>query len=163
MSDFEPSDYAFIGDIHEVSVRPSTFQTHSLTTFIQLIPFEDDAVDMETNPYVTVTGSVSKFNTEDRSFTMTPTQYIVLTHSTSPFPIHAHFADSNSKKRWGADGPKVAVGSTITLGGPLQRVVREHNINKPLQFAQVEVLNIAYLSTRANLPSSPTRMFLFCQ
>ena len=75
---------------------------------------------MQTNPYITVTGNVSKFDIDNRSFTMTPTQYVVLTHSNLPFPIHAQFADSDSKKRWGADGPKVTVGTTITLGGTLQ-------------------------------------------
>jgi hypothetical protein len=114
---------------------------------------------MQNNPYITVTGNVTKFNPEDHTFTMTPTQYIVLTHTTSSFPIHAHFTDSTSKKRWGADGPKVAVGSTITLGGFLQRVVREHSIDNLLQFAQVEVTNIAYLSTRTNLGPSTIRMF----
>lgn len=116
---------------------------------------------MQINPYITITGNVSKFDTEERSFTMTPTQYIVLTHSVSPFPIHAHFADSNSKKRWGADGPKVAVGSTITLGGFLQWVVRERTLDRALDFAQVEVMNIAYLTTRSSLASSPTRTFSY--
>jgi hypothetical protein len=126
----------------------------------QFIPFNED-VNIQINPYITVTGNVTKFDTENRSFTMTPTQYILLTHTTSPFPIHAHFADSNSKKRWGADGPKVTVGSTITFGGTLQRVVREHTIDKTLQFAQVEVTNIAYLATRTNLTTSPTRTSSF--
>ena len=116
---------------------------------------------MQTSPYITITGSVTKFDTDDRSFTMTPTQYIVLTHAVSPFPIHGHFADSNSKKRWGADGPKVAVGSTITLGGFLQRVVRERTLDRALDFAEVEVMNIAYVTTRGNITSSPPRMFLY--
>ena len=129
----------------------------------KLIPFDGDA-DMETNPYITVTGSVAKFDSESRSFTMTPTQYVVLTHSTSPFPIHADFADCTSKKRWGTEGPRIAVGSSITLGGSLQRIVREHNIDKPLQFAQVEVANIAYLgSTRGNVSMSQIRTFAYSQ
>ena len=70
---------------------------------------------------------------------------------TSPTPI--------PKKRWGADSPKVAVGSTITLGGFLQRVVRERTLDRALDFAEVEVMNIAYLSTRGNLTSSPPRTF----
>jgi hypothetical protein len=86
---------------------------------MKIIPFDGD-VNMQTTPYITITGTVSKFDTEDCTFTMAPTQYVILTHTTSPFPIHAHFADSNSKKRWGAEGPKVAVGSTITLGGSLE-------------------------------------------
>ena len=86
---------------------------------MQLIPFDDDLVDMQINPYIIITGNVTKFDVDERSFTMTPTQYIILTHMTSPFPIHAHwhFVDSNSKKRWGPEGPKIAVGSTVTIGG----------------------------------------------
>ena len=84
---------------------------------------------MQTNPYITVTRCVTTFNVKDRSFTISPTQYIALTHTPSPFPIHAHFADSSSKKRWGSDGPKVTVGSTVTLGGLLQHVVRQHTID----------------------------------
>ena len=129
----------------------------------QLIPFDGDA-NMETNPHISITGTVTKFDMGDRSFTMTPTQYIPLTRVTSPFPIHAHFADSNSKKRWGTDGPKVATGSTVTLGGSLQRVVREHNIDRPLEFAQVEVTNIAYLgTTRGPATTSHTGMFTVSQ
>jgi hypothetical protein len=111
---------------------------------------------METNPYMSVTGSVTTFNMDDRSFTITPSQYTLLTHSASPFPIHAHFADSDSK-RWGSEGPKVAAGSTVTLGGSLQRVVRNH-LDQTLQYAQVEVTNIAYVGPRAgNLASSSSR------
>ena len=116
---------------------------------------------MQTNPFINITGCVTKFDIEDPSFTMSPTQYIILTHSTSSFPIHAHFADSNSKKRWGTDGPKVTVGSTITLGGSLQRLVRDHNTDKALQFAQVEVINIAYLGIRGNLTTTSIRKFSF--
>jgi hypothetical protein len=116
---------------------------------------------MKTNPYITVTGNVTKFNLEDRSFTMAPTQYIILTHTTSPFPIHAHFTDYTLKKRWGAEGPKVAVGSTITFGGSFERVIRDHSIDSPLQFAQIEVTNITYLGTRSNLAPSPIRMLSF--
>lgn len=115
---------------------------------------------MKTNPFITVTGNVSKFNMEDRSFTISPNQYIALTHSASPFPIHAHFADSDSKKRWGNEGPKVAGGSTVTLGGLLQRVVRQHTHDRPLEFAQIEIMNIAYLSTRPSLATQSSRMSL---
>jgi hypothetical protein len=116
---------------------------------------------MKTNPHITITGSVTKFDQEERSFTMNPTQYVILTHATAPFPIHANFADSGSRKRWGAEGPKVAIGSSVTIGGSLQRIVREHDIDRTFQFAQVEVANIAYLgTTRTNLPTSLTRTFL---
>ena len=105
--------------------------------FIKFIPIEGD-VNIEINPYITVTGDA-----EDHTFAMTPNQYIVLTHSSLPFPIHTHFANWDSKKRWGPEGPKVAVGSTITFGGLLERVICEWNINKRLKHAEIEVANIA--------------------
>ena len=114
---------------------------------------------MQTNPYITITGNVSKFDTDNHSFTMTLTQYIVLTHTVSPFPIHAYFADTNSKKRWGTEGPKVAVRSTVTVGSLLQQVVRQCTLNRTLESAQVEIMNIAYLTTQSNLANSPIRTF----
>ena len=136
-------------------VTTSSYLQYLLNSYImKLIPLKGD-VNMQTSPYITITGNVSKFNTNDHSFTMIPTQYIVLTHTVSPFPIHGHFTDSNPKKRWGADGLKVAVGSTITLGGFLQQVVRERTLDRALDFTEVEVMNIAYLSTQGNLTSSP--------
>jgi len=92
---------------------------------------------------------------------MNPTQYIGLLHTPSAFPIHAHFADSESKKRWGNDGPRVAIGSTITFGGFMERIMRERDIDRTLSFVQIEVTNIAYLSNLSNNPSSPTRAFYF--
>ena len=114
---------------------------------------------METNPYIMVTGTVTSFDAENHMFAMTPNQYIVLTHSSLPFPINAHFADCESKKRWGSEGPKVTMGSTITFGGLLQRVVCKQNINKKLECAEVEVSSIAYFGTCGNLSTSPARMF----
>ena len=116
---------------------------------------------MELSPYITITGNVSKFDIEQRSFTMNPTQYVILTHSATPFPIHAHFADSDSKKRWGSDGPKVTVGSTVTLGGSLLRVTREPTIERSLQFAEVEVSNIAYITTHTLTSPIRTSSFFF--
>lgn len=115
---------------------------------------------MKTNLYITITSCVSAFDSKDCSFAMTPTQYIVLNHTTSPFPVHAHFIDTNLKKRWGADGPKVAVGMTVTLGGLLEQVIRQHTFERALDFAEVKVTNIAYLSARSNLTPSPMCMFL---
>ena len=119
MSGFEISDYAFVGDIYQVKISFILYSLHSHNRHFKLIPSDGDA-SMETNPYITMTGTVTKFNSGGHTFTMTPLQYVVLTHTTSPFPIHVHFADSNSKKRWGAEGPRVAIGSSITLGGSLQ-------------------------------------------
>ena len=106
---------------------------------------------MESNPYISVTGTITTLYANHHTFAMTPNQYIVLTHSSLPFPIHLHFANWDSKKRWGPDGPKVTVGSTITFGGLFERVVCEHNINKRLEFAKIEVASIAYFGTHGNL------------
>ena len=132
-----------------------SFQQLSIILITQLIPIDGD-VNMEINPYISVTGNVTSFNVDDRTFTMTPSQYTVLTHTQSPFPIHGTFIDSSSKKRWGPDGPKVAVGSTISIGGSFQRVVRQQNVDRIFDFAQVEVMNVAYLVTRMTLSTSPT-------
>jgi hypothetical protein len=94
---------------------------------------------------------VTTFDANYHTFTMTPTQYIGLIHGSSPFPIHAHFVDWESKKRWGPNGPKVAVGSSITFGGSLERVVRELDIDRSLSFAEIEVVSISYLSNRGNV------------
>jgi hypothetical protein len=117
-------------------------------------------IDMETNPYITVTGTITTFDTDDHTFTTTPSQYVVLTHSSLPFPIHAYFSNCDSKKRWGPEGPRVTVGSTVTFGGLLERVVCERNIDRRLQFAQVQVTTISYFGTRTNLTTSPTRTLL---
>lgn len=131
---------------------------HSKICFTKLITIDGD-VDMDSNPYITITGTITQFNAQDRTFMMTPKQYIVLTHGYSALPIHAHFADCDSKKRWGVDGPKVTVGSTVTFGGIFERVVRERTLDKTLEFVQIEVTNIAYLGTHSNLTNSPTGMF----
>jgi len=93
---------------------------------------------------------------DDRTFTITPSQYSVLQHMTPGFPIHAHFADVNTK-RWGEGGPKVTIGTTVTFGGLMKRIVRERNIDRSLSFVEVEVCSIAYFSN-PNSPISPTGM-----
>jgi len=82
---------------------------------------------------------------------MTPNQYIVLTHSSLPFSIHVHFANSTSKKRWGPEGP---------FGGSFEKVVCERDIDKRLEYAQVEVAYIAYFGTHGKLGMTSSRMFL---
>ena len=159
LEDQEITDYAFGGDIQNVC------STYILPILIALIFFGtkliliDDDVDMKVNPYITVAGTIASFDAGDHTFTMTPSQYIGLIHASSAFPIHAHFVDWESKKRWGSNGPKAAVGSTITFRGFLERVAREHDINKSLSFAEVEVTNIAYLSNRGNSFVSPSGTF----
>ena len=113
---------------------------------------------METNPFITVTGTVSSFDADEHTFTMSPNQYIVLSRTSLPFPIYAHFANSSSTKRWGPHGPKVFVGSTITFGGLFEKVVCDRTHEKRLKYAQVEVHYIAYFGTQGNLSMTPPRM-----
>ena len=143
------TDYAFGGDIQNVCLTYISPILIALIFFCTKLILLDDDVDMKVNPYITVAGTIASFDSEDHTFTMTPTQYIGLIHASSGFPIHAHFVDRESKKRWGSNGPKAAVGSTITFGGFLERVV------------EVEVTNIAYLSNRGNNFVSPGRTFFF--
>ena len=91
-SGYQLSDYAFIGDIHQVSHDVLQLKKVILILFMKLIPIEGD-MNIETNPYIIMTGTVASFNADDHTFAMTPNQYIVLTHSSLPFPIHAHFAN----------------------------------------------------------------------
>ena len=46
---------------------------------------------------------------------------------------------------------EVTIGSTVTIRGSLQRVIRQHSISRTLEFAQVKVINIAYLGARTSL------------
>jgi len=161
LEDQEITDYAFGGDIQNVCLTYISLILIALIFLGTKLILLDNDVDMKVNPYITVAGTIASFDSEDHTFTMTPTQYIGLIHASSGFPIHAHFVDRESKKRWGSNGPKVAVGSTITFGGFLERVARERDINKSLSFAEVEVTNIAYLSNRGNNFVSPGRMFFF--
>ena len=66
-------------------------------------------------------------------------------------------ANSSSIKRWESEGPKVFVGSTITFGGLLEKVVCDHTTNKRLEYAQLEVKvdHITYFSTHSNLTMTP--------
>ena len=163
LEDQEITDYTFGGDIQNVC---STYMLPILIVLIflgvnlKLILINND-VNMKVNPYITVAGTIASFDAGDHTFTITLTQYIRLIHASSGFPIHAHFIDKESKKRWGSNGPKAAVGSTITFGGFLERVAHECDINKSLSFAEVEVTNIAYLSNHGNNFISPGHTFFF--
>lgn len=60
MSGYELSDYAFIGNIHQVGYTVLQVKEVILILFMKLIPIEGD-VNMQTNPYITVTGTVTSF------------------------------------------------------------------------------------------------------
>lgn len=101
-----------------------------LILFIKLIPIKED-VNMETNPYITMTGTVTRFDADDHTFAMMLNQYIVLTHSLLPFPIYAHFTNWDSKKRWGPDG------STITFGNLLERLYVNRTLTRDLNLLKL--------------------------
>ena len=55
-SGYELLDYAFVGDIHQVSMK-YIFKTWRFSiSSTKLLPLEGE-IDMETNPYITVTGT----------------------------------------------------------------------------------------------------------
>ena len=113
---------------------------------------------METNPFITITGTVTSFDADEHTFTMSPNQYIVLSRTSLPFPIYTHFANSSYTKRWGSQGPKVFVGSTITFGGLFEKVICERTMEKKLEYAQVEVHHIAYFGMQGNLNMTSPHM-----
>ena len=80
---------------------------------MHLIPLEG-IIEMENNPFITVTGTITSFDADEHTFTISPTQYIVLGRTSLPFPIHAHFANSSSTKRWGSEG--LVSGSPVRSG-----------------------------------------------
>ena len=127
--------------------------------FIQLILIDDKDFNVKLKPYVNVAGNIRSFNSDDRTFTMAPFLYASLTRESPIFSIQAHFVDS--EKRWGSHGPKVTARSIIAFAGCLERIVRECDVDRSLSFIQIEVLNIAYLSTRRDTFTSPTHMIFF--
>ncbi|KAF8966900.1 hypothetical protein BDZ97DRAFT_1917165 [Flammula alnicola] len=136
--DLEISDYAFVGDI---------LQT-------KLILIDGDAND-KTRPYIDIAGVVTRFNNDDHSFNMSPTQYVSLPHTSSTFPLRGFFIES---KRWGeGKKPKVMVGSTIAFSGFIDKIMREHDTDRTMSSVEIEVANIAYLSNRTNPSIVPNR------
>ena len=94
------------------------------------LTFIDGDVDEKTSPYITITGTISHFNPTDHTFQMSPSQYTALTHSATPFPIHGYFVES---KRWGeGKKPKLFLGSAITFGVIIDKIHRDHDIDRPI-------------------------------
>lgn len=127
--------------------------------FLQLILIDDDNFNVKVKLSVNVAGTIRSFNPDDRTFTMAPSLYAGLTRKSPTISIQAHFVDS--EKRWGTHGPKVTAGSIVAFGGRLERIVRECDVDRSLSFVKIEVLNIAYLSTRGEAFTSPSRMIFF--
>ena len=136
-----------------------TFYKYNINPTTKKITLLDDDVDEKICPYVNVTGIITNFDTEDHSFNMCPTQYIALPHTTSPLPLHGYFMES---KQWG-DGKKLtlSLGSTIAFGGFIDRIRREHSIDKAMLSMEIEVANIAYIATRLNTQNSPNHRYFF--
>jgi hypothetical protein len=78
-----------------------------------------------------------------------------LLRSFSTFPIHGYFLES---KRWGdSKFPKLYPNSTITFGGFIDRVKRRHDDDRTLFSVDVEVVNLAFISTQTGPQMSPNR------
>ncbi|KAF8798914.1 hypothetical protein BYT27DRAFT_7177119 [Phlegmacium glaucopus] len=134
--DLEITDYAFVGDI------------------AQLTLIHGD-INEKTRPHITAMGTITHFSPDDHSFQMSPSQYIALPRTSSPFPLHGYFLES---KRWG-DGksPKLFIGSTIAFGGFIDRISRERDVHRTVSAIEIEVVNIAWLSSRTPSQFSPDR------
>lgn len=90
---------------------------------------------------------------------MAPSQYTALTHSSSPLPIHGHFIES---KRWGGGKkPTLFPGTSVSLGGFIDRIHRERDIIRAVYQVEVEVLTISFIPTLPNAPSDAHRMIIF--
>jgi hypothetical protein len=123
------------------------------------LTFVDGDVDEKTAPYITVAGTVSSFNTTDHSFDMLPSQYTAFTHTSSPFPIHGYFIES---KRWGeGKKPKLFTGTSVCLGGFIERIHRERDLKRSLSQVELEVNTISFTSTATTSTSQCIFFFFF--
>jgi len=120
------SDYAFIGDI------------------LQLI-FVDN-IDNDYEPYINICGTVVDSDKNQSSFDLRPTQYVQLLRTNSDFPAHLTISDS---KRWAKNKPIPSIGTSISIGGFLQRVKRTSTENSIL-FFHINVTNVAYITDRTH-------------
>jgi hypothetical protein len=84
---------------------------------------------------------------------------MALPRSFSTFPIHGYFIES---KRWGdSKTPKLFAASTISFGGFIDRVRRHHDFERTLFAVDVEVVNLAFISTQPTSQLTPNRIYCF--
>jgi len=104
-------------------------------------------------PYVIASGITISYDNTNFTFSMTPTQYLNLSHSALPFPIFS-FIDPESAK-WKNKKPVPSTGSTISIGGFLTKIKRDDD-NQPV--FEIELDTIAYLARQSTAStSSPNR------
>jgi hypothetical protein len=152
-------EYAFIGDITDVIPTYIFSSPIFLTMISQIQIILTDHVDIQHNPCIVASGSVTDFDSSNFTFSLNPSQYINLPHSSLDCHLFCFF-DSESKK-WKNKKPMPTTGSTISITGFLTRVKRGFNQNRTLH---IELDNIAYLSrTSSSGPSASLsqRLFLF--
>jgi hypothetical protein len=90
---------------------------------------------------------------------MSPSQYTALTHSSSPFPIHGHFIES---KRWGeGKKPKLFPGTAVSLGGFIDRIHRERDINRSVSQIEIEVVTVSFIPIQTHAAPDCTIISLF--
>ena len=100
-------------------------------------------------PYVIATGTTTSYDSTNFTFSMMPTQYLNLSHSSLPFPIFS-FIDPQSPK-WKNKKPVPSTGSTISIGGFLTKIKRDDN-NQPA--FEIELDSIAYLARQSMASTS---------
>jgi hypothetical protein len=145
----EEDDYAFVGDITEVTTPFFFYHTYYIThSFYYQIILTDEA-NIYRNPYIIASGITADFDSTNLTFFLTPSQYINLPHTVLDCPISC-FIDSESKK-WKNKKPMPTTGTTISVSGALSKVKRDHN-HKPI--FELELDNIAYLNRQPGGSSS---------
>ena len=97
-------------------------------------------------------GTVNEFDTNKLSFTLTPSQYINLTHTVLDCHLSYYF-DPESKK-WQNKKPMPTTGSAISVEGILTNVKRGFNRRPTFE---VEIDNIAYFNRSSETSSSGSR------
>ena len=97
-------------------------------------------------------GTVDEFDTNKLSFTLTPSQYINLTHTVLDCHLSYYF-DPESKK-WQNKKPMPTTGSTISVEGILMNVKRGF---KRRPTFEVEIDSIAYFNRSSETSSSGSR------
>lgn len=144
------SDYACVGDITEVPYYfIPLYNINSLSLHHQIILTEN--TNIRRNPYIVASGITENFDSANLTFTLTPSQYINLSHTVLDCPLSC-FIDSESKK-WKTKKPMPITGSTISITGMLNKVKR--GFNHAITF-EIELDSIAYLGRQSASLTSPS-------
>ena len=142
----EVTDYAFVGDISEVTIflqlqKKLTFSYNIPIPFIIQILFTE-STNIHHNPYVVASGITRESDPTNLTFSLTPSQFVNLSHSVLDCPLSCYIDPESGK--WGIKKPLPVIGSTISISGFLMKI--ERNADRQPTFV-IKLDNIAYLSS----------------